>query len=158
LRATEKTGPGPVETIIVPGGFVMPCSQPALHVDPDDTVHAAFLLANDPALRDLSLVHVTYGPDGSPIAPPEIIKLDPLPARSRAATVAFQILADGTPRSEWVVLLDAEDPSIVSSQSPSRVQPLEAHPALPLELLPRTKATYLLVADSIAGPTLIPLR
>ncbi len=140
----------------IPEASPLPSTDPAIRVDRDGIAHVAVLFRREP--RRLGLAEVVYPPDGSPAGDLSLRELGTLPAEPvRAGAVAFSVVpeTEGRPvRREWLLLL--EDGAVIRGRSAAPTR-LQAPPALPLELLPLSQATYVLTVESFARAPLQPL-
>jgi hypothetical protein len=156
LNAGDGKNPGVWHTVNIPKGHAIDGSEPGLNVDANGIVNAAVLFESDSQAHRLAIVDMRFSPDGNLLAEPRITELGPLPGPPQAATAGYVVSADGAPRRDWVVLL--RNGTVIHSGNPERPEPLEAAPAIPLELVSLASSAYLLTTDPSGKPGFTQLK
>lgn len=139
---------------LVPNAAPLATSEPALRVDAEGTLHVAALVWTNAKERAFALAEFKFE-EGSPgAAKPNLTDLGLLDADAKAAAIQFQLTPADEPRIEWALLL--VDGRVVSGGAQGRRQAFQpaAPPSLPLEIVPLSQATYLLLIDPEKGPRL----
>ncbi len=141
-----ESGASKGKHVEIPAATLPPDSQPALWIDSSAQAHAAILVADPDAPRNLSLVLIDWM-TAEPEAKVTRKSVSRLPRDAKSSVAAFSVSDRRPPRLDWVVLLD--DGSLVSSKSPGSVQRFPSAPVRPLQLLSMSQAMYLLTTDAV---------
>ena len=147
--------PSAAETVQLRNAYLMPGTQIGFRIDAEGVSHVSLLYETNRETRAFSLTELAFGADGKRQGPPTFQKLGALPAAPQACAVAFQQMGAEPARRAWVVLMAGE--KVVSSANPAGVSTLHAPAALPLELLARSQAAYLMTLDPKSGPAFVSL-
>jgi hypothetical protein len=122
---------------------LLPRSEPALSISPDGTIRSTVLVADPKRQRSISTVEWKWKPGEGEVAPKRETAVD-LAQDAKAAEVIYSF-SPGEPRRDWVILCGSN--ILVTGRSPRRPRVLKGTPVLPLQLVPRTEMSYLLVED-----------
>ena len=160
LDTGKADGPGELKMARVRGVRALAHSEPGLWIDAAGRTRAAVLCekpSEDAQRKDrsLALASVTFGPDGAVQAEATATALASLGVAVKSATVGFAIV-DTQARLDWAALL--ENGLVIHQHSGGEARDLGAPPAMPLALLPRAKASYLLTLHPTEGPRFIALH
>ncbi len=145
LHLLESAGDAPprVRRARVADVRALPWSEPAARIAADGAVHVALVVASDERHRAVRVVDVLF-PPGSGEGKPEVGPAVSLAGAPRAAAAAYPATTrEVTPRT-WAVLL--QDGRVTSSVAPGEAHAAGRDPVLPLQLLPMSSATYMLLA------------
>jgi hypothetical protein len=160
LDTSKADRPGELKSLRVQGVQALAHSEPGLWIDDSGNTHAAVLCEKQPEDakgkdRSLALATLTFNSDGTIIEPVSLTELARLPTTVKSATVRFAMV-DGESRLGWAALL--ENGLVIHPHSGGQAMNLGIQPAVPLELLARSQALYLLTVSFAEGPRLITLH
>ncbi|MBI5384820.1 MAG: hypothetical protein HZA90_09055 [Verrucomicrobia bacterium] len=160
LDTSKADGPGELKTVRVREARALADSEPGLWIDAAGNSHVAVLCEKpheDPRRkeRSLALASANFAPDGTLLAPATLTVLTPLETAVKTATAAFAV-AGAQAQLGWAALL--ENGQVIHLHSGGQPRRLENPPAVPLELLPRSQAFYLLTLDPAVGPRFVALQ
>lgn len=132
-----------IATTVIEKALELPDSEPGLAIGSDGTIRASLLVADPEHTRAISIVDWQWNPQeaaGEPKRQPAVnLMQDP-----RAAAAVYS-LDPGVPRRDWVILYGNGSDIVVTSRSPTKPRMLNGTPLAPLQLLPRSQMSYLLL-------------
>lgn len=147
--------PGRPTVARAPGVIPIPGSEPGLRIDEKGDTHASLLVTTDAAGLELAIIDAVFPADGAAPALPKMTPLRTLSVPAMAGSVAYQADPDSPMRRDWAVLL--ANGSILHNMSEDALMQPRGVPAVPLDLVALSEATYLL-ASGVEGPILEALR
>ena len=155
LNAGNGESKPKIQKVVVKGKHHLPSCEPAVRMDRDGNIHASSLLVDDSDERSLQLIDLVWSPGAKPPLSANRSSAVALQEDVRAGAVVYGVAERQIPRRDWVVLLN--DGNVVSNQFPQPTS-IPGEPAVPLQLLPMSRRTYLLVADPEQVLRLTPVR
>jgi hypothetical protein len=144
LNARDGREPGAFQIARIVNARVIPNTEPALRMDSDGVVHAAFPFQTGSGR--LAIADLRFGVAGNREGEVKVAELGPAEARPKAAAAGYVVAANGSQRRDWVVLLENGNVIYAGRSSPSRRLP--STPVLPLQLVLLEAGTYLLTVDA----------
>lgn len=150
-RAGKAT---PGRTLRLRGVHAFPTSSPSINVDRDGQTRVAVVISRNPEATDLAILDVTFPANGDPRN--KITPIEQTDSKLRSAATAFRITEDGPLERVWAVLL--ENGHLLDNAAPTGRENLPQPPAVPLQLLRMSGATYLLLLGEQSGPQFVSLR
>lgn len=151
IAYTAEGQPSELRTVPLPGAKPLSQSELGLYVDEDGTAHLSALIWNDQEKREIALVDAQFPAKGEP-AKLIINRLGQYEKSPIASVVSYRsipLTAKYPMKRDWAILF--EDRHLLSSIRPEEPRPISMMPAIPMELLVRSQAVYLLVLDPKKG-------
>lgn len=134
-----------IATTVIEKALELPESEPGLAIGVDGTIRASLLVADPEHTRAISIVDWQWNPQG-PLSEPNRQPAVNLMQNPRAAAVVYALgLGSGVPRRDWVILYGNGSEIVVTSRSSAKPRVLNGTPVTPLQLLPRSQMSYLLL-------------
>lgn len=151
LKFSAKGEAGLMAITRFPEAKSLPNSEPALRVEADGSarVSALCMTTKGGGAPRLAVVDLAVAPGDDAPVKSEIAESGALRFPPRAAAVSFVVSAGAAVRRDWVVLFDEN--RILNSRSTPELHRLDAPPALPLQLVTITDASYLLTLHPERG-------
>ena len=155
LNAGNGEAKPKLQKVVVKGKHHLPSCEPAVRMDRDGNIHASTLIVDDSDERVVQLIDLAWSPNAKPPFSANRSLAATLQKDARAGAVVYGVAERDTPRRDWAILL--EDGQIVTNQF-LEPRSLPGEPAVPLQLLPMSRRTYLLVEDPKKVLRLTPVR